>query len=69
MIEQNLYKIEFLSSGGKWQCVLTVGVDMDDKTAESIARDYIHNGSIAIIDWEWIEEVDDHEIFVSGKEV
>lgn len=69
MIDPKLYRINFLSSGGIWHSILTVSVDMDDKTAELIARDELHNASLATIDWDQIDEVDGHEIYVSGKEI
>ena len=67
MIEPKLFHISYLDRSGQHYSFLTVGVDMDDKTAELVAKDQAGH-DIVTVDWYEVDEVDGHEIFVSGLE-
>lgn len=67
MVEPKLFHVSYSDNMGQHYSFLTVGVDMDDVTAKIISKDQSGH-DIVTVDWYEVDEVDGHEIFVSGLE-
>jgi hypothetical protein len=67
MIEPKLFHISYLDSNGQHYSFLTVGVDMDNKTAELLAENQAgHN--LVELDWYEVDEIDGFKITVNEME-
>ena len=63
MIEPKLFHISYLDSSGQHYSFMTVGVDMDDKTAELMSKRHAGHDLVEL-DWYEVDEVDGFKITV-----